>query len=83
MAPSQLQHVDRILDPLEECFTPDVARRIVALRAKPDVEQRIATLAEKSSAGTLTSDERLEYEGYVRGIDIVTLLQSKARRYLA
>jgi hypothetical protein len=72
--------LDRVFDPI---FTPAVARRIVRFRADPDVKARIQELADKSNDGLLTDAEREEYEGYVRAIDLVAILQSKARRYLA
>jgi hypothetical protein len=75
--------LDRILDPLSRCLTPEVARHIVKLRADPVLQAQIDLLAEKSTAGTLTPAERAEYETYVAAIDFVAVLQSKARRLLA
>jgi len=75
--------LDRILDPLSRCLTPEVARHIVKLRADPVLQAQIDLLAEKSTAGTLTPAEREEYETYVAAIDFVAVLQSKARRLLA
>ena len=46
----------KILDPVAACFTPEVARRIVALRVDPEVHARIALLAEKCNEGTLTPE---------------------------
>ena len=49
-----------LLDPLGECMTAEFARRIVDLRAPATVQHRIEKLAEKSSDGSLTNDEREE-----------------------
>jgi hypothetical protein len=74
--------LDRLLDPVSRCLTPDVARRLVGLRAEPDVQARIDALAEKSTEGQLSQDERAEYEAYVRAVDFIAILQAKARRLL-
>jgi hypothetical protein len=76
------QVLDRILDPVSRCITPDFARKIVDLRADPEAQARIDELAEKSTEGTLTPIERVEYESYVAAIDFVAFLQSKARTLL-
>ena len=39
----------------------------------------MTVLANKSSEGTLTPDERQEFEAYVRVGDVLALLKSKAR----
>lgn len=71
--------LDRVLDPLSQCLTTDVAQRIAALRASDEVQQRIDELADKSSAGTLSGQERTEYETWVRVINFLSVLQAKAR----
>jgi hypothetical protein len=74
---------DRVFEPLGRCLTPASARKLVALRADPTVQAHIDRLAAKANEGELTDDERREYESYVRAIQFVTVLQSKARRLLA
>ena len=68
-----------LLDPLGECMTPDVARRVIQLRASADQNQRMQVLAEKSAAGTLSTEEREEYEAFVSAGTFIAILQSKAR----
>lgn len=63
-------------------MTPEVARRLVALRADEAVQDRIDHLAEKCSEGELSPEERAEYEAYVRAIDFIATLQAKARKAL-
>jgi hypothetical protein len=75
--------LDRLFDPVTECFTPEVARRIVGLRAAPDVQARLDELADKCSEGTLTADERSSYEAAVRTVNFIGVLQAKARAMLA
>jgi hypothetical protein len=52
----------RILDPVAQCFTPEVAKRVAELRADPAVQARIEELAEKCNEGTITPEEMAEYE---------------------
>jgi hypothetical protein len=75
--------LDKLFDPVEKCLTPEVAKRLVGVRAPADVQQRLDELADKCSAGTLRPDEQSEYETYVRTINFIGVLQSKARALLA
>jgi hypothetical protein len=69
----------KMLDPVVECFTPEVAKRIAELHADPEIQARIEELAEKCNEGTLTPEETAEYDGYIRVMDVVAVLQKKAR----
>lgn len=71
--------LDRLLTPLADCFTPEVAAKIADLRADDATQQRIDYLAEKANEGALTGEERDEYEVYVLTIDVIAVLQAKAR----
>jgi hypothetical protein len=71
--------LDRLLDPVGRCLTPEVARALVALRADAETQARIDELADKCTEGTLSPTERAEYEAYVAAIDFLTILQAKAR----
>jgi hypothetical protein len=75
--------LDRLLDPVMSCFTPQVAQRIVDLQLDPELTARIQYLADRANQGTLTPDEEEEYKDYVEGGDVVALIQAKARRFLA
>ena len=70
------------MDPLVESFTPGVARKIVNLRADPDLEQHVAELRRKANEGTLTAEEDAEYKDFVESVDVISILQAKARRFL-
>jgi hypothetical protein len=52
----------KILNPVAQCFTPEVAQRVAALRADPAVQARIEELAEKCNEGTITPEEMAKYE---------------------
>jgi len=78
----ETNYLDRILDPVAECFTPQVARRLTELRADPEAQQRLDVLAEKANQGQLTPEEDDEYKQSIDAIDLLAILQAKARAYL-
>jgi len=78
-APSIL---DRLLTPVGDCLTPDVARHLVDLHADAEVQARLEALADKSTEGQLSADERAEYETAVAAIEFISVLQAQARRLL-
>jgi hypothetical protein len=75
-------HLDRFLDPLADCLSPEVAVKVANLRADEEMQTRIDYLADRANEGLLTDDEREEYSGYLHAIDVVTVLQAKARSQL-
>ena len=74
--------LDRLLDPITRCLTPESARSLVELRADAVAQARIAELAEKCNEGQITPDERREYETYVHVGNVLAILQAKARLLL-
>ncbi len=72
----------RLLEPLGQCLTPEVAKALVNLRADPHVQARIDELADKCTEGTLSTEEQSEYETYVYAIDFIAVLQAQARNLL-
>jgi len=79
--PSSL--IDRLIDPLAECLTVDVAKRLLSIKADARLRARMEELAEKSTEGALTAEERREYASYVSFGTFVAILKSKARKLLA
>jgi hypothetical protein len=75
--------LDRLIDPLGQCLTPESARKLLALKADPTLQARIDDLADRHSRGLLTPDERAEYGKYVSYGTFVAILKSKARQLLA
>lgn len=71
--------LDKMLEPVARCLTPEVAKQIVELRADQSTQARIDELAAKCNEGELTEAERREYGAYVDAIDLIGLLQAKAR----
>jgi hypothetical protein len=74
--------LDGILDPLSRCLDAESARRLADFRVDPPVQERIDALAERANEGTLSTDERAEYEALVNAADFISILKLKARRHL-
>jgi hypothetical protein len=72
-------HLDRLLEPIAGCLSPDVAAKVADLRADDAMQDRIDYLAQRANEGLLTDEEREEYAGYLHAIDVITVLQAKAR----
>jgi hypothetical protein len=71
--------LDEILDPLADCFTPEVARRIMAISLDPQKQARIDELAAKANEGQLSTEERADYEAYIEALDLLGIVKAKAR----
>jgi biopolymer transport protein ExbD len=78
-----VSYLDRLLDPLTEAFTPKVASALLELRADSELEAHIDELRRKAKDGSLTSDEESDYKDFVEAIDLISIMQAKARRFLA
>ena len=75
-------HLDCLLEPFADCLTPEVAAKVAALRADDATQERIDYLADRANDGLLTVEERDEYVGYLHAIDVIAVLQAKARSQL-
>ena len=65
-----------------ECLTPEVATRVVNLRADAPTQARVDELADKANEGQLSPAEQREYDRYLEAFHFVTILQAKARTFL-
>ncbi len=74
--------LDQVLDPLSECLSRGVATRIGSLRADAAIQHKLDELASKNAEGTLTPREESEYEAFVEALDVIAILQAKARKAL-
>jgi biopolymer transport protein ExbD len=75
--------LDSMLKPATDQMPPDFASKLLELRAGPELLTRIEELRSKANSGLLSADEQIEYRDFVEAIDIISLLQSKARKILA
>ena len=75
-------YLDRLLDPVADTFSKDQARKILEIRADPELRARIEVLREKANEGSLSPDEEVEYRDFVEALDVISILQAKARAIL-
>ena len=80
---STVSYLDRFLEPVIEAFTPALARKLVDLRIDPNIQAHIDVLRCKANEGTLTPEEEAEYKDFVEAVDLMSIIQSKARQFLA
>jgi hypothetical protein len=80
MSTTELLH--EVLDGFMECLTPEAARKIVELRASGELQTRLDQLADRANEGMLTQDEKAEYDRYLSVLNLIAILQSKARQFL-
>ena len=75
-----LPTIERMLEPVAACLTLEVAQRIVDLRLDdPSTLERLDDLRKRANEGTLTAEERVEYDDFVEGNDLVMLIKDQAR----
>jgi hypothetical protein len=80
---STVSYLDRFLQPVMEAFTPELARVLVGLRADDELQAEVELLREKANIGTLSPEEEVAYKDFVEAVDVISIIQSKARRFLA
>jgi hypothetical protein len=74
---------DRALRPALKIIFPEKAEALLKFRPTARLRTRIEQLAEKSTEGELTEEERAEYEGYVRANKFLAILRRQAREFAA
>jgi hypothetical protein len=74
---------ERVLGAVGECLDRQSAEALIRLRADQQMQGRIEELADKSTEGIITPEERDEYEALVRVGNFVAILRAKARRLLS
>jgi len=80
---STASYLDRFLEPVTEAFTLALARALVDLRADPELESQLENLRRKANEGKLTPEEDAEYKDFVEAVDVISIIQAKARKFLA
>ncbi len=74
--------LDGLLEPLSRCLDAESSRRLVELRVPASVQDRVDSLANRANEGSLTDDERAEYEALINAADFIAILKLKAHRHL-
>jgi hypothetical protein len=60
-----------------------MASALLELRAGFELEAHIGELRRKANDGALTPAEDAEYKEFVEAVDLISIMQAKARRFLA
>lgn len=76
-------HLSRMLDSIAGAMTPEVAGKILSIRADAQTESRVNQLRQKAHDGVLTADEADEYQQFIDALDVISIIQSKARKRFA
>jgi hypothetical protein len=74
--------LDRMLDPLQQSMTHDMAERVLKLRMDDASQQRFDDLAARHHEGLLSAEEFSEYQAIVQGVSLISVMQAKARKHL-
>jgi hypothetical protein len=74
--------LSRLLEPVGRMMPLEFAEKLAALRATPEIQTRLDELADRCDEGELSTEERAEYEAYIDAIDVISILQAKARRVI-
>ena len=82
VATSDVAIWSRLMDAGNASFGPEAAREFLQIGFSPQDKDRMRELSERSNDGTLTSQERAEFENYVRVSHFLALMHLKARRRL-
>ena len=80
---STATYLDRFLGSVTDVFTPEFARKVADIQIDDDLQAHVDSLAQKSNAGTITESELAEYKALIDAADLISVLQLKARRFLA
>ena len=75
--------IESVLGAVGECLDRTSAEALLRLRADARLQARIEELADRSTEGALSAEEREEYENLIRVGNFIAVLQAKARRQLA
>ncbi len=74
--------LDSLMEPLSLCLDEESARRLIEFQINAPVQERIAVLGDRANEGTLSAEERAEYEALINAADFIAILKLKARQRL-
>ena len=69
----------RLVRAHDEALSADLAKFLLSIDFAEEDEERMQELADRSSAGTLTSQERAEMDGYLHIANFLAVLQANSR----
>ena len=75
--------LERLLRPLSQNFTLELARALVGIQADAETQARYDELAGRRTEGQLSPDEQAELESIVRANTLLGVLKAEASAFLA
>jgi hypothetical protein len=72
----------RLMQAQKEDPSQDVARYLLSIGFEERDRERMQQLGDRSELGTLTDEERAEFDGYLHVGNLLAVIQSKARAAL-
>ena len=75
-------YLDQMLEPVTAAMSREFAERLCSLRIDPNMQIRVDELRRKANEGTSTPEEDAEYKEFVEAVDLISVLQAKARNVL-
>ncbi len=79
---ASLSKLERLFDPAATFITKEGAQMVADIRADPEEVEKMDLLADKASQGTITPQEKRQYDAWVREGMLLSILQAKARLFL-
>jgi hypothetical protein len=76
---SDAEILEHVVSPVKGGMDPEAARAILKLRFDAAAKKRIRQLLQKNNRGTISADERLVLEKYLRVGKFIDLVHAKAR----
>ena len=80
---NELSALERLLRPLSQKLTAELARALITIQADVETQTRYEDLAGRHPEGKLTQEELAELEAIVRANSLLTVLKVEARAFLA
>ncbi|HMD96975.1 MAG TPA: hypothetical protein VKM93_06535 [Terriglobia bacterium] len=69
----------RLMQAQRDTLSPEVAEHLLSIGFGESDRDRMQQLAERSESGTLTDEEREEFDSYLHVGNLLAVMQSKAR----
>jgi hypothetical protein len=83
LSPNHEAHIwARLMQAQKKDPSQEVARYLLSMGFEESDRERMQQLADRSESGTLTDEERAEFDGYLHVGNLLAVIQSKARSAL-
>jgi len=71
-----------MLEPVTDAMSREFAQKLIDLRVDKELQARVEELRRKANDGSISADEDAEYKDFVEAVDVISVLQAKARQVL-